>query len=475
MATLRKSFIENEKELLKSYIRHYYLPNIFLPKAQTQNEFIIGAPIELILRPECNQQCEYCYIYKYGKDLYPLHKRIDKEQTLKNIHSLLVFLIENKITIPEWDLFGGDLFYDNLIYEVFDMLLNYYASVIKTTKQIKTIDINLPTNPTYLVIDSHQTKIVNYIDKFNKFNIRLNISISTDGLYAVDAREKDETVDQDFFDKLFTFAEKAHCGFHPMIAAENIDNAVKNLSWWKSMFNKYEVGSKKQLLPPFLEVRNGNWTDDKIVKYTDFLRSLWKIRVEENGNSMETLTKYLFDIPDENKLRENGRDPLKFLSYYGEKGERFPCSLIEFLRINVADMSLPTCHRLTYPQFTGGKFILDDNNVIIDLEPINTSTWTAIRSMSPLFLPKCEYCEDRFFCMKGCLGAQYEDSGEILLPIESVCKLLKARLNTLVELYYNAGIFDIAFSNNYITSPILKDYLINKIKELGYEFNYDAK
>jgi DNA repair photolyase len=29
--------------------------------------------VELIIRPECNQKCEYCYIYKYGDKLYPSH------------------------------------------------------------------------------------------------------------------------------------------------------------------------------------------------------------------------------------------------------------------------------------------------------------------------------------------------------------------------------------------------------------------
>ena len=38
--------------------------------------------LELIVRPECNQKCEYCYIYKYGNDLYPKENRVPYETTI---------------------------------------------------------------------------------------------------------------------------------------------------------------------------------------------------------------------------------------------------------------------------------------------------------------------------------------------------------------------------------------------------------
>jgi hypothetical protein len=29
--------------------------------------------LELIIRQDCNQKCDYCYITNYGKELYPEH------------------------------------------------------------------------------------------------------------------------------------------------------------------------------------------------------------------------------------------------------------------------------------------------------------------------------------------------------------------------------------------------------------------
>ena len=52
--------------------------------------------------------------------------------------------------------------------------------------------------------------------------------------------------------------------------------------------------------------------------------------------------------------------------------------------------------------------------------------------------------------MKGCLGAQYEYSGEILYPIPSICKLEKAKIDTLLELYNNYGILDEGRKKGYI-------------------------
>jgi sulfatase maturation enzyme AslB (radical SAM superfamily) len=36
-----------------------------------------GATVELIIRPECNQQCKYCYLKQYGHESYPI--RANKE------------------------------------------------------------------------------------------------------------------------------------------------------------------------------------------------------------------------------------------------------------------------------------------------------------------------------------------------------------------------------------------------------------
>ena len=71
------------------------------------------------------------------------------------------------------------------------------------------------------------------------------------------------------------------------------------------------------------------------------------------------------------------------------------------------------------------------------------------------------------FCIKGCLGAQYEVFADAMIPIPSVCNLLKAKINTLFHYYHSIKLFHYMFLNeqDYPLNSIFRDMLI----ELGYE------
>ena len=118
--------------------------------------------------------------------------------------------------------------------------------------------------------------------------------------------------------------------------------------------------------------------------------------------------------------------------------------------INLQNMSIVPCHRLTYYHFIGGKFIVD-NNQIIGLEPINPSGYIGLITMNFSLLPKCNSCPLNKICIKGCLGAQYESSGELLIPCQSVCDLLHAKYKTLITEYNNLGVFKEAKKKGYFT------------------------
>ena len=65
--------------------------------------------------------------------------------------------------------------------------------------------------------------------------------------------------------------------------------------------------------------------------------------------------------------------------------------------------------------------------------------------------------------MRGCIGSQYEYSGELYYPIPCVCKLFKAKTDYLIKTYSELGVFKAAAKNNYLT-------------QLGFDFkNYDIK
>ena len=71
--------------------------------------------------------------------------------------------------------------------------------------------------------------------------------------------------------------------------------------------------------------------------------------------------------------------------------------------------------------------------------------------------------------MKGCYGAQYEASGEVLLPAENVCKMFKRKIQKQIKLLNEYGVIGYAIYHN-----LLKDDKINSIlqilnEELGME------
>ena len=118
-----------------------------------------------MIRPECNQNCSYCYITQHGKELYPLEKRVDTETTLKHIDAFLKYIFDNKLFVRRWWLFAGDLFYDHLIYKIFDLFYKYYAPVAdELFEQFHDIvEIVTPTNGFFFQYEEHQKKIEEYI------------------------------------------------------------------------------------------------------------------------------------------------------------------------------------------------------------------------------------------------------------------------------------------------------------------------
>ena len=80
-----------DDHLLINDIIHYALTN------NSQHNMV-----EIIVRPECNQQCEYCYIQQQGKKLQPIH--YPKETIIQNISKLIEYFIEQDYLISTLEL-----------------------------------------------------------------------------------------------------------------------------------------------------------------------------------------------------------------------------------------------------------------------------------------------------------------------------------------------------------------------------------
>lgn len=451
--------------------------------------------IELIIKPDCNQNCKYCYLTKFGDKIYPKELRVSNEITLKNIKLFLNYLIEKKTYVPRWELFAGDMFYDNLFFDIADLFLNYYKNIKKLypnfynntqhSKNNKFLDfgfISFPCNCSFVEDEEKRKKFELYYELFKNEGIGVNISWSTDGPYG-NIREENK-ID---YEMMFSFIEKYHFGMHPMISYETIDYAIDNYKWWTEQFEKHNFNPhRKDRYPGMLEVRNEGWTQEHIKKYLELLDYIVEDRFKCCYKIISDFAISLF--ASENFLEEYktnniyaygppALDPIKL--YNSSKSFNcMPCTMGGILCLNCADLSFVPCHRLAYPQFKGAKFEIK-NNKIIGIKALEGIYCYFNQILENVHMkPVCVSCKNKYFCMKGCNGAQFEAFGDPLLPIPEVCNLLDSKINFLVKKYHDLGLFHFLFRNanmkpNPDSNLILlnfeqKEYWLDLLKDKGY-------
>lgn len=444
-------------------------------KAQKCEYTTTKAQVNLIIRQECNQQCEYCYMYKFGDQLYPKH--LTKEETIHNTHLILDYILQKKKVIPIiWELFAGDLFFDDLFFDIMDAIDEEFQKIYDVYPEIFTANqkffkdtterlIIVPSNLRF-VYDKPQVaeKVLKYIAYFReKYNYRIMFSWSTDGPYVADAREK-INLPEDYFDVLFDFCVKAEAGAHPMIAPENVKNWKENFEWWVDYMARLNKATNYEgdYAPMMLEVRNGYWTEENIADYCDLLKYMFDFNMAKCGNDPERFAYGIFGGPDieGNPIKLRQYNPLRFIdnSIHVNGIDAPGCNAFTGLHFNVMDLSLELCHRLTYKHLKPLYFLTnEDNTEIIDIKPQNVNAYIAFRTAKEQNLPMCNSCFLKNICLKGCFGSQFEDSGELFLPIPNVCNFFYHKYKTLIELYEKYNIFNIALEKDYISQKFYND------------------
>jgi sulfatase maturation enzyme AslB (radical SAM superfamily) len=418
--------------------------------------------IELMLTPVCNLGCRYCYIHKHGNDLYSKEIR-DRQTILNNLKIVLNWLIENNYR-PGIDLFSGDPLTQRIGIEALEMILDRYREV---PPDRRITSISIPTNFTFILSNDLTEQVEFLINEFDKIGIRVSLSASIDGkilenmnrplllngrraelleeslLPPMTAEECKAARDDAYYDKVFAFAYKHNSGFHPMIYSKGIELWKDNFLWFQEMLAKHNMPWHNIYL---LEVRNEEWTSTQTAEMYKFARFLAKWSVERAG-SIPAFLDFCRNHGGFNILNS----PFSII------GRGIGCSVQGMMYLRLGDLAWIPCHRCSYPGMEYAKLRVH-NGKIVGFEAKNVEFLVSGYAFTADSQPMCEACVLKNSCSHGCLGAQFESTGDFFSPIPSVCALEHAKVLGILHGFKDAGIMNkmITRSSNEIKVGLYK-------------------
>jgi len=400
------SYESENNDLLNSFIRRTFFRGFRSPEQHPN-----WSRIELFMNSRCNQNCKYCYIARYGKVLYPV---FEHDTVVKNTKKLLDWLSSRKFR-PNLELFSGEPLVQPTSFEIIDMILDHEIS-----------SLVIPTNFSFMLDDKLVHEVEKRILAAKHRKLPLFLSASIDGKYCESNRPikgyDADPRDDSFYDKVFSFCSKHRFGFHPMVYSELIENWCDNFLWFQSMFQKHRIPWWNLYL---LEVRNKEWSRRSIVELGNFMKFL--VRWTFNRTGRDGFVNFVFHHKGFNILS----NPLTRV------GRGIGCSIQSVMCVRLQDLAIFPCHRTAYPQFKVAQFDGDMN-----IRAYNPDLWVTILTLDANTLPYCETCPVKYLCGKGCLGSQYEVTGDLFTPIPTVCQMEHWKLYSYVEALKEIGMLN---------------------------------
>jgi len=436
MNTYNEKYAECTTKELNNITFRNTLQKVFYDNWKKRENFY---SLEVIFSPKCNQGCTYCYLNKDNQHIYS-NQDFKEEESLKNVRLILEWLKEMDVAPPQFDIFSGELFAQKVGYDLLEVILNFYDENPDVKKPELFV---IPTNGTFVVNEELAEKVKNYIRRFKEKGTRLALSFSIDGLYASKITRKykrnldydlsSSYTDENFYDKAFQFMAEMDCLPHPMISPENISVWKENFLWYEQIMEKYGIKFEELFL---LEVRNHNWTSEKIEQYQEFVIFVLE-HMRKKYNDDEHFINWLTEFTEDNPCLG-----FNFLSSMLYNQKRAPsCTLGRQLMIRASDLKVFPCHRLVYPEFEIGHYYPDEEKVL-EFDTVAPELGIAILGYNPKAQNICSRCILNYMCMGQCQGACYETTGEVFTPIPSVCNLIYARTKTVLKTIEKMGLLN---------------------------------
>lgn len=446
-------FKREEDKLLKFILNERF----FQPFRNPSSSLSRSSRIELYITNQCNQHCEYCYLYNNSK-IYPPEGN-NPENICKNLRILLEYFLINNFCISGFSLFSGEIYHTQFGRDFLSIILNYIR------RGLNVREITIPTNGSFILNDESLFPILDFINKYEEHGVSLIFSLSIDGKIIDEInRPKNDTsflFSDEYYEKIFNFARTTGSKFHPMVAAVSIEKWKENFEWWKEQTKRYGFEENAHSLTMLLEVRNNDWTDEKIQKYCDFLEYL----VDDFYTNVLLKDKdmlYHYFLGD-------GQADFEGYGYIpwilAKNSRHVSCSICQELCIRLGDLAICPCHRTAYNKNLYGNFVVK-NNEIVDIEANNPAlAGRILLGNNVACSPKCDTCEYGDFCIQGCLGSQLEQHKDLLIPIENLCKFFKAKAKTIIKIYEKYGCFEYCKKLNFDDSGYSTAQDLLKLRE----------
>jgi len=405
------NFKEENDELGKSFFERMYFDEWKKPAGERSGN---RSTLELGSSYECNLECKYCYVERYGDELYP---DVDERTLYENAEKVVDWLIENGMN-PDLELFAGEPLVKEVNFKILNMVLDKFEDVEKKPEKIV-----IPTNFTWIKSGKYMEKVEGLMEKSRKMDMPIRLSASIDGKYCADNRPPIKFTEKDY-DKIFKFAKEWNMGFHPMIYSEEIENWKDNFLWFQEKFEEYDIPFDNIYL---LEVRNREWSKKQINEFGEFLKWLIDWNVEKIGkkNILDLVFARGFNI----------------LSHpFSTVGRGVGCSIQSTPMIRLADMGMGPCHRLSYDQFIMAELEEKEGSSDLGLKVHRPELLIGHVAFDNDYQPMCEKCVINKLCTGQCLGAMYEETGDMFSPIPNVCRLEFKKVVSFIEKFKELGV-----------------------------------